>query len=784
MRSTPASNNEWPRSPEVSRLDRWPQRRSEGHQYDFNRRPATRPTVPQDRRWRAHLPSARQQQPGRAGPSQPQPARAGPSHEQPARAAGPSRQQPARAAGPSRQQPARATGPSGASTWPRSRSDNSRSRPLRTWNHGRASIATQYSSHDEAVQRPRRVWARQPLLIQRSGPGNLLGDNTRGATNDAGASGLRAHQRHAHFDLGRSDELERMPQHLFSAADACDDSESDQVEQRNFSSSLTRRGSDDGARTTRDNALSMEGRQSTAVNRGHGGRTRYTVQATRTHDSQAEAPRSTSPGLHVKTNAVRQTVQTSSSVVQQQMPHPRQSSLFQFYARKPDKIAGNSSHGNGHKVRQMDGSHLALDVTTAGALPNADTPGLTRRGSGCESLAPDIEVDDGMWDGVGDEYENAEDKPESSALGKRKATAGRVSRCDSGGAQGLKRTKPRVARRGGSASTANGEFRKDIQAKRTRPTQPCQLNEHAQTVIGGRRRKKLRSRKRCQYPDGCAKIAIGRTLFCKAHGGGKRCQYPDGCDKSAIGRTLFCTAHGGGQRCQYPDGCAKSAIGQTKFCLAHGGGKRCQCPEGCGKSAVGATLFCIAHGGGKRCQYPDGCDKGARRSTMFCIAHGGGKRCQYPDGCDKSAIDRTLFCTAHGGGKRCQYPDGCDKSAIGRTLFCVAHGGGKRCQYPEGCGKGAEGRTMFCLAHGGGKRCQYPEGCDKSAIGRTLFCTTHGGGKRCQYPDGCDKSARGSTMFCKAHGGGKRCQYPEGCEMYAKRGGLCRRHGTEAGLYK
>jgi hypothetical protein len=289
-------------------------------------------------------------------------------------------------------------------------------------------------------------------------------------------------------------------------------------------------------------------------------------------------------------------------------------------------------------------------------------------------------------------------------------------------------------------------------------------------------------RKECQYLDGCDKGAIGRTLLCQAHGGGKRCQYPEGCDKGAEGSTMFCKAHGGGRRCQYPEGCLKSAEGSTLFCIAHGGGKRCQYPDGCDKSAEGSTMFCIAHGGGKRCQYPDGCGKCAQGSTMFCIAHGGGKRCRYPDGCDKSARGSTLFCAAHGGGKRCQYPEGCGKSAVGRTLFCTAHGGGKRCQYPEGCSKGAEGSTMFCAAHGGGKRCQYPEGCGKSAIGRTLFCRSHGGGKRCQYPEGCGKGAQGSTMFCLAHGGGRRCGHDSGCRKHARRGGLCKSHGADAGV--
>jgi hypothetical protein len=181
-----------------------------------------------------------------------------------------------------------------------------------------------------------------------------------------------------------------------------------------------------------------------------------------------------------------------------------------------------------------------------------------------------------------------------------------------------------------------------------------------------------RHRKQCRYPEGCSKGAQGRTMFCKAHGGGKRCQYPEGCDKSARGQTMFCKAHGGGKRCQYPEGCDSSARGSTMFCVAHGGGKRCQYPQGCDKSGLGSTMFCKAHGGGKRCQYPQGCDKGAADSTMFCKAHGGGKRCQYPEGCDKSARGSTMLCKAHGGGRRCGHETGCRKH-VARGGLCKSH---------------------------------------------------------------------------------------------------------------
>jgi hypothetical protein len=44
------------------------------------------------------------------------------------------------------------------------------------------------------------------------------------------------------------------------------------------------------------------------------------------------------------------------------------------------------------------------------------------------------------------------------------------------------------------------------------------------------------------------------------------------CDKSALGRTRFCKRHGGGNRCGMKD-CDKSAQGRTGFCIGHRGGK-------------------------------------------------------------------------------------------------------------------------------------------------------------------------------------------------------------------
>lgn len=98
------------------------------------------------------------------------------------------------------------------------------------------------------------------------------------------------------------------------------------------------------------------------------------------------------------------------------------------------------------------------------------------------------------------------------------------------------------------------------------------------------------------------------------------------CKKSAIGKTNFCKAHGGGKRC-IEFTCRKSAIGRTRFCVAHGGGKRCIVLN-CKKSAQGITKFCIEHGGGLRCVEP-GCHNGARGSCGRCLSHGGGLRCPH-----------------------------------------------------------------------------------------------------------------------------------------------------------
>ncbi len=157
----------------------------------------------------------------------------------------------------------------------------------------------------------------------------------------------------------------------------------------------------------------------------------------------------------------------------------------------------------------------------------------------------------------------------------------------------------------------------------------------------------------------CPKIAsfgyIKPPIYCKIHKKddmidvrNKRCK-EDGCKSSAVGKTYFCKKHGGGKRC-IEDGCKSSARGKTDLCISHGGGKRCK-EDGCKSSARGKTDFCSKHGGGKRCK-EDGCKNIARGKTDLCISHGGGKRC-IEDGCKSSAVGKTDFCKKHGGGKRC-----------------------------------------------------------------------------------------------------------------------------------
>jgi len=153
------------------------------------------------------------------------------------------------------------------------------------------------------------------------------------------------------------------------------------------------------------------------------------------------------------------------------------------------------------------------------------------------------------------------------------------------------------------------------------------------------------------------------------------------------------------KRCK-EDGCKNGSVGKTDYCKKHGGGKRCK-EDGCKSSAEGKTDFCVSHGGGKRCK-EDGCKRGAQRKTDYCVYHGGGKRCKE-DGCESSARGKSDFCISHGGGKRCK-KDGCKSSAIGKTDYCKKHGGGKRCK-EDGCKSSAEGKTDFCSSHGGGKRC-------------------------------------------------------------------------------
>ena len=87
---------------------------------------------------------------------------------------------------------------------------------------------------------------------------------------------------------------------------------------------------------------------------------------------------------------------------------------------------------------------------------------------------------------------------------------------------------------------------------------------------------------------GCFKLAVGKKLKCKGHGGGRRCTAA-GCLNSAVDKGL-CKRHGGGKRCLF-NACTKSAVGSTTLCKLHGGGKRCSFPQ-CNNSAVSRSL-CI-----------------------------------------------------------------------------------------------------------------------------------------------------------------------------------------------
>ena len=143
-------------------------------------------------------------------------------------------------------------------------------------------------------------------------------------------------------------------------------------------------------------------------------------------------------------------------------------------------------------------------------------------------------------------------------------------------------------------------------------------------------------RRLCSLPD-CLKLAVGKKMRCKSHGGGRRCVV-DGCTNSAVDSDK-CKRHGGGKRCMEKS-CNKSAVGTTNFCKMHGGGTRCMI-ENCRNSAVSRKL-CIRHGGGPRCQV-DGCQKGARSPHAFCYAHGGGHRCSVPR-CNRPAKSKTGVC--------------------------------------------------------------------------------------------------------------------------------------------
>ena len=94
-------------------------------------------------------------------------------------------------------------------------------------------------------------------------------------------------------------------------------------------------------------------------------------------------------------------------------------------------------------------------------------------------------------------------------------------------------------------------------------------------------------RRLCSTPN-CFKLAVGKKMKCKGHGGGRRCTFV-GCLNSAVDKGL-CKRHGGGKRCLFPS-CSKSAVGSTTLCKLHGGGKRCSF-DNCTNSVVSRSL-CI-----------------------------------------------------------------------------------------------------------------------------------------------------------------------------------------------
>jgi hypothetical protein len=150
--------------------------------------------------------------------------------------------------------------------------------------------------------------------------------------------------------------------------------------------------------------------------------------------------------------------------------------------------------------------------------------------------------------------------------------------------------------------------------------------------------------RRCAHPSGCKKGRAGKTLYCKAHGGGKRCTFPS-CTTAARGGGTLCQAHGGGKRCQYP-GCQKGAESPTDRCKAHGGGRRCTHPAGCRSSATGPDSLCRRHGGGRRCLHESMSGRAALAATNLCLVHGGGKPCTHA-GCTKHAARTNGLCEKH-----------------------------------------------------------------------------------------------------------------------------------------
>ncbi len=63
-------------------------------------------------------------------------------------------------------------------------------------------------------------------------------------------------------------------------------------------------------------------------------------------------------------------------------------------------------------------------------------------------------------------------------------------------------------------------------------------------------------------------MARGKTNYCASHGGGDRCAF-EGCEKLAIGKTMSCRAHNGQVSSQYCATLSTAGEQSTKRDLDH-----------------------------------------------------------------------------------------------------------------------------------------------------------------------------------------------------------------------